>query len=70
MFVDGDYAGRWYHGYQNEHLRWFDSDYDIHARYTQGKDAIVLRLVVDRGAGHGAFTEYDYRIYSFVAGGE
>ena len=24
VHIDGEYAGRWYHGCQNEHLRWFE----------------------------------------------
>ena len=70
VFIDGDYTGRWYHGYHNEHLRWFDSDFDIHAQHTRGKESLAVKLVIDRTAGHGPFTEYQYQIYCFEATAE
>jgi hypothetical protein len=69
VYVDGEYAGRWYHGYHNEHLRWFDSDFDIHPDHTRGKDSLKLRLVVDATGGRGAFTDMSYKIYAFGSPG-
>jgi hypothetical protein len=65
VYVDGEYAGRWYHGYHNEHLRWFDSDFDIHPDHTRDRDSLELKLVVDRADGRGAFTDACYRVYCF-----
>lgn len=68
VYVDGEYAGRWYHGYHNESLRWFDSDFDIHPVRTRGKDSLAVKLVVDAADGRGAFTDYNYLVYCFEAG--
>ncbi|UCF34980.1 MAG: DUF2961 domain-containing protein [Phycisphaerales bacterium] len=65
VYVDGSYAGRWYHGLANEHLRWFDSDIDILPKYTRGKDSLKLKLVVDTTGGRGAFTDFNYYVYCF-----
>ena len=69
VYVDGEYAGRWCHGYHNEHLRWFDSDFDIHPDHTRGKDSLKLKLVVDTTGGRGAFTDISYKIYGFGSPG-
>jgi D-arabinan exo alpha-(1,3)/(1,5)-arabinofuranosidase (non-reducing end) len=65
VYVDDVYAGTWYHGYHNEHLRWYDSDLDLHPQHTRGKDSLTIRLEVDAEGGHGAFTDFSYRIYCF-----
>ncbi|MBN2133159.1 MAG: DUF2961 domain-containing protein [Sedimentisphaerales bacterium] len=44
VFVDGTYAGTWYWGYRNEHLRWYDQDFDIAPGLTAGKSALDIRL--------------------------
>jgi len=69
VYVDGDYAGRWYHGYANDHLRWFDSDFDIHPQHTRGKNVLALKLVVDTTDGRGAFTDFNYCAYCFEGDG-
>jgi hypothetical protein len=68
VYVDGEYAGRWYHGYHNQHLRWFDSDFDLHPDHTLGKESLALKLVIDATAGRGAFTEFKYWVYCFTGG--
>lgn len=70
VYVDGEYAGVWLHGYHNEHLRWFDSDFDIHPEKTAGKSSLDIRLVVVGGEGRGPFTDFKYEVYSFDAAGE
>jgi hypothetical protein len=67
VYVDGEYAGRWYHGYHNEDLRWYDSDFDIHGERTRGKESLTLRLVVDAQDGRGSFTDFSYWVYCFEA---
>jgi len=69
VYVDGEYAGRWYHGYHNEHLRWFDSDLDIHPEHTRGKDSLDVKLVVKTDRGRGSFTDFSYAVYCFEARG-
>lgn len=62
VYVDGAFAGRWVYAYQNEHLRWFDSDFDIHPRHTRGKSALEVKLVVVSGPGWGVFTDFAYEV--------
>jgi hypothetical protein len=69
VYIDGEYAGCWYHGYHNEHLRWFDSDLDIHPDHTRGKDSLEVKLVVKTDGGRGPFTDFAYEVYRFQAGG-
>jgi hypothetical protein len=67
VYVDGEYAGRWLHGYQNEHLRWYDSDFDIGVKHTRGKSAIAVKLLVAAAPGYGPFTDFNYRVYCLEA---
>jgi len=69
VYVNGAFAGVWYHGYHNEHLRWFDSDFDIHRRLTRGKDSLTVKLVIDTSGGRGPFTDFRYEVFSFESGG-
>jgi hypothetical protein len=66
VYVDGHYAGCWYHGYHNEYLRWFDSDFDIHQEFSAGKKSLDLMLVIQDGEGYGKYTDFRYDIYSFI----
>jgi hypothetical protein len=66
VFIDGEAVGTWYHADHNEFLRWFDSDFDIHPRFTGGKDSLKVRLEVQREDGRGAFTDFRYWVYSFL----
>jgi hypothetical protein len=65
VYIDGMYAGCWYHGYRNEHLRWFESDFDIHPDFTAGKQSLDVKLVVQNGEGYGRFTDFQYKVYCF-----
>jgi hypothetical protein len=62
VFVDGEFAGTWYHADVNPHLRWYDSDIALHARYTRGKDRLDVVLAVADTGGHGTFTDYRYEV--------
>jgi hypothetical protein len=62
VFVDGEYAGTWYHADQNPYLRWFDSDFDIHPKFTRGKEQINIRLVPG-GKGCEQFTDFSYDVF-------
>ncbi|HUU96037.1 MAG TPA: hypothetical protein VM487_09865, partial [Phycisphaerae bacterium] len=57
-----------HHGYHNEHLRWFDSDFDIHPNHTRGKGSLAVELVVKTGDERGVFTDFNYRVYCFESG--
>jgi hypothetical protein len=65
VYVDGTYAGTWRHAYQNEYLRWYDSDFDLPAQLTRGKGLLALRLVVIESPDSGAFTDFNYRVFCF-----
>jgi len=65
VYIDGKYAGCWYHGYQNEFLRWFDLDFEIHPDYTKGKNSLEVKLVVEPVKGTETFTDFNYHIYCY-----
>jgi hypothetical protein len=65
VYVDGEYAGTWTHADENPHLRWYDSDFDLHPRLTRGKDRLNVRLEILSGDGHGAFTDFRYEAFAF-----
>ncbi len=65
VYIDGKYAGCWYHAYHNEHLRWFDSDFDIHPDLTSDKGSIDVKLIVENGELCGEFSDFEYRVYCF-----
>ena len=65
VFVDGEYAGTWYHADQNPHLRWFDADFDIHPMFTRGKETIQIRLALGENED-SRFTDFHYEIYSVI----
>jgi hypothetical protein len=65
VYVDGVYAGCWRHGYQNGHLRWFDSDFDLHPKHTRGKTKLKITLKVAGGPGAGPFLDFHYRVFCF-----
>ena len=37
VYVDGQFAGTWYHPDQNSFSRWFDSEYDLPAEFDRRK---------------------------------
>ena len=63
VLIDGEPVGIWYHADKNETLRWFDSDFDIHSRFTAEKSHLHVELRVDSAEGRGAFTDFSYRVY-------
>jgi hypothetical protein len=67
VYVDGNYAGRWLHASQNPHLRWYESDFDLHPQHTRGKQSLTIKLVVTKDAERGPFTDFNYRVYCFEA---
>jgi len=69
VHVDGKYAGQWTHGDHNPHLRWYDSDLDIHPKFTRGKEFLEVKLVVDTTGGRGPFTDFSYTVYCFEEAG-
>jgi len=65
VWIDGERVGTWYHPDHNETLRWFDSDFDVHRRFTAGKSALEVKLIVKRDRGRGAFNDFEYRAFCF-----
>ena len=62
VYVDGKPAGRWTHTFQDPHLRWFDSDFDVHPSLTRGKTSLALKLVVAAGKDLGPYLDFSYRV--------
>jgi hypothetical protein len=65
VFVDSQYAGTWYHGYHNPHLRWYDSDFDIHPEFTQGKTQLKIELKLIKEKNSGEFSDFSYTVFCF-----
>ena len=65
VYIDGEYAGCWRHGYQNENLRWFDSDFDIHPEYTKGKNSLSVKLEIVASGEKDQFTDFRYDVFSY-----
>ncbi len=61
VFIDGKSAGVWYLGYENEHLRAYEQDFDIHPDLTKGKSSIEVRLQLE-----GNFSDFNYSVFSFL----
>ncbi len=65
VFVDGQFAGTWRHANRNEHLRWFDSEFDIHPKHTRGKSSLDVRLKVKPTTGEAAFSDFAYDVFCY-----
>jgi len=78
VFVDGQYAGTWYWGYRNEHLRWYDQDFDVTPKLTEGKSAVDIRLellpptpiqtpgeTAELADANVTFTDFSYMVFCF-----
>jgi hypothetical protein len=61
VFIDGKNAGTWYWGNENEFLRAYEQDFDIHPDLTRGKSSLRIRLEVDRN-----FSDLNYKVFSFL----
>lgn len=80
VFVDGAYVGVWYWGYRNEHLRWYDQDFDLHPDLTKAKSSLDIRLECLPQPGiqipesssklrhpSAAFTDFSYGVFCFMS---
>jgi hypothetical protein len=66
VYVDGQFAGTWYHADQNEFLRWHDSEFDLPPELTRGKSELKLRLAVKTEQDFGPFTDFRYEVLSYT----
>ena len=69
VFIDGNLVTErpWYSvGYERTYrnIRWFDSDFEVPARYTKGKSKIAVRIEFS-GSKTGRWDEYRYWVYSY-----
>lgn len=62
VYVDGAFAGVWADPQQNDILRWYDSEFDIHAGLTRDKKELNIEIVPQDGC---SFTDFEYRILSY-----
>jgi len=65
VYIDGRYAGCWYHGYGNEFLRWYDTDFEIAPSFSRGKISLDIKLVVKTDDGEDAFSDFGYSVYCY-----
>ena len=61
VYVNGKFAGSWYLGYENEHLRAYEQDFDIHPDFCKGEKTLKIRLDIN-----GQFTDFNYTVFSFI----
>lgn len=70
VFIDGQLVTErpWYTvDYEKafRNIRWFDSDFDVPARYTKGKSKITVRIEFVSSES-GRWDEYHYWVYSYL----
>jgi len=67
VYIDGQYAGCWYYGYENEFLRWFDLDFEIHPDFTKGKNSLEVKLVIEsnKKIETDVFTDFTYTVFCY-----
>jgi hypothetical protein len=65
VYIDGKFAGCWYHGYQNEHLRWYDSDFELHPDFSKGKSSLDVKLIIKSDDDKKSFTDFRYEVFSY-----
>lgn len=65
VYIDNEYAGIWYDPQSNEILCWYDSEFEIHSRFTTGKESLKVRLVLEENTNY-SFTDFTYRIFSYI----
>ncbi len=67
VYIDGKYAGCWYHGYENEYLRWFDLDFEIHPDFTREKSSLNVKLIIETKdqTDAEAFADFSYSVFCY-----
>jgi len=65
VYVDGRYAGCWYYGYENEYLRWNDTDFEIASSFSRGRKFLEIKLLVKTDDGEDAFSDFGYSVYCY-----
>lgn len=65
VYIDGEFTGCWYNGYANEYLRWFETDFEIHPRFTRGKKSLDVKLEVKTDGGEDPFSDFTYKVYCY-----
>lgn len=65
VYVNGDFAGTWYDPQSNDILRWYDSEFDIHPKFTENQNSVRIKLVVNKDNNICNFSDFEYTIYCF-----
>ena len=65
VYIDGEYAGCWYNGYTNEYLRWSETDFEIHPRFTRGKQSLDVKLEIKTDGGEDPFSDFTYKVFCY-----
>lgn len=65
VFLDNEYVGTWYDTEINPHLRWYDSDLDISAKFTSGKSEIDVLLRIETENNMQNFTDFSYTVFCY-----
>jgi hypothetical protein len=64
VLVDDTFAGIWYDVYENQVLRFADSDVPLPASLTSGKDRIHVKVI---HRGDVPWSAFDYSAYSYLS---
>lgn len=65
VYVNDNYAGTWYDPQSNDVLRWYDSEFDIHPKFTKGQKSVNIKLVINKSDDMYNFTDFEYHIFCF-----
>lgn len=65
VFVNGNYAGTWYDPQSNDILRWYDSEFDIHSKFTENQNSVNIKLIINTENDTYNFSDFEYHIFCF-----
>jgi len=69
VYVDGQFAAKWYYADHNDHKRWADWEFEIPEQFTKGKDSIEVRIEpieIPRSYDKsGKFSDFRYWVYCY-----
>jgi len=65
VYVNDNFAGTWYDPQSNDILRWYDSEFDIHPKFTKNQKSVNIKLIVNKSNNMYNFTDFNYRIFCF-----
>jgi hypothetical protein len=65
VFIDGKMTGTWYYPDINRFKRWADTEFEIPAKLTRGKENISITLKIEPIDGISNFTDFRYWVMCY-----